>query len=109
MVDTSINWEALLPNIDAYIPSLPLVNLPLITLPTVDIPTAKISSNSALVNKKSNWIDFNAGQLLEGKSMPVLADEFLDFVLKIASGEIEAKSEKLDKHELSIFKDGVVL
>ncbi len=73
------------------------------------IPTAKISSNSALANKKSNWIDFNAGQLLEGKSMPELADEFLDFVLKLASGEIKAKAEKLDKHELAIFKDGVTL
>ena len=73
------------------------------------IPTAKISSNSALANKKSNWIDFNAGQLLEGKTMPDLADEFLEYVLKIASGEIKVKAEKLDKHELAIFKDGVTL
>lgn len=73
------------------------------------IPTAKISSNSALANKKSNWIDFNAGQLLEGKSMPELSEEFLNFVLKLASGETKAKAELLDKHELAIFKDGVTL
>ena len=73
------------------------------------VPTAKISSNSSLATKKKMWIDFNAGTLLENKSMPELTNEFLDFVLKLASGEIKAKAEKLDKHELAIFKDGVTL
>lgn len=73
------------------------------------VPTAKISSNTALANKKKMWIDFNAGILLEGKSMPELTEEFLDYILKLASGEIKAKAESLDKHELAIFKDGVTL
>ena len=73
------------------------------------VPTAKISSNSALALKKKSWIDFNAGALLEGKTMPELTDEFIQFVLKLASGEIKAKAETLDKHELAIFKDGVTL
>ena len=73
------------------------------------VPTAKISSNSNLANKKKTWIDFNAGSLLENKSMLELTDEFLEFVLKLASGEITAKAENLDKHELAIFKDGVTL
>ena len=73
------------------------------------VPTAKISSNINLANKKKTWIDFNAGQLLENKTMLELTDEFMDFVLKLASGEIKVKAEKLDKHELAIFKDGVTL
>ena len=73
------------------------------------VPTAKISSNSALANRKKAWIDFNAGTLLENKTMPDLTDEFLNYVLKLASGEIKAKAETLDKHELAIFKDGVTL
>ncbi len=73
------------------------------------VPTAKISSNSTLANKKKSWIDFNAGQLLENKSMSDLTDEFLEYVLKLASGEITTKAESLDKHELAIFKDGVTL
>ena len=73
------------------------------------VPTAKISSNNALAKKKKSWIDFNAGTLLENKTMPELTDEFIDFVLKLASGEITAKAENLDKHELAIFKDGVTL
>lgn len=73
------------------------------------VPTAKISSNSTLANKKKSWIDFNAGQLLENRTKTDLTDKFLDFVLKLASGEINAKAESLDKHELAIFKDGVTL
>ena len=73
------------------------------------VPTAKISSNTNLATKKKMWIDFNAGYLLENKSMPELTNEFLEFVLKLSSGEITAKAEKLDKHELAIFKDGVTL
>lgn len=73
------------------------------------VPTAKISSNSSIAKKKGAWIDFNAGQLLENKTMSDLTDEFMEFVIKLASGEIIAKAEKLDKHELAIFKDGVTL
>lgn len=33
------------------------------------VPTMKISTNSDLYNRKRNWIDFNAGNLVEGKTM----------------------------------------
>ena len=32
-------------------------------------PTVKVSTNSALAEKKKSWIDFNAGVLVEGKTM----------------------------------------
>ena len=73
------------------------------------VPTLKISSNTALSIKKNSWIDFNAGVLLENKSMQELTEEFFELILKVASGEIKAKAEMLDKHELAIFKDGVTL
>lgn len=73
------------------------------------MPTVKISSNSGLADKKKSWIDFDAGALLEGKRKDELADRFLDYILKPASGQIESKSEILDKHEIAIFKDGVIL
>ena len=73
------------------------------------VPTVKVSSNTPLYEKKKNWIDFNAGALLDGVSMDELADEFYEYLLKLASGEVHAKSEMLDKHELAIFKDGVTL
>lgn len=73
------------------------------------VPTVKVSSNTALYNKKKAWIDFNAGALLDGASMQELTEEFYEYLLKLASGEVHAKSEMLDKHELAIFKDGVTL
>ncbi|MBE6608796.1 MAG: altronate dehydratase [Ruminococcaceae bacterium] len=73
------------------------------------VPTLKISSNSALANFKSKWIDFDAGRLLCGESMEDITEEFTDYILSVASGEIKAASELLDKHELAIFKDGVTL
>jgi altronate hydrolase len=33
----------------------------------------------------------------------------MQYIIALASGEIKAKSEALDKHELAIFKDGVTL
>jgi len=73
------------------------------------VPTVKISSNTALYNKKRQWIDFDAGQLLSGVSMDDLCGQFLTYVLALASGTIRARSEALDRHDLAIFKDGVTL
>ena len=71
------------------------------------VPTVKIASNSALAKHKKNWIDFDAGRLMEGESMEVLTTELYELVLDIASGRKKAKSESLDKRDLTIFKDGV--
>lgn len=73
------------------------------------VPTIKISSNSELAKHKANWIDFDAGELLQGAEMGAFSQKFFDFILAVASGKQHAKSEKLDKHELAIFKDGVTL
>lgn len=71
-------------------------------------PTIKISTNSELYNKKSNWIDFNAGTVVEGESLDTAAERLLTFVKEIASGK-QTVSEKYGAREISIFKDGVVL
>ena len=73
------------------------------------VPTVKISNNSKLAALKPSWIDFDAGRLLSGLDMRSLSEEFTDYVLSVASGEIRASSEKLDKHGLAIFKDGITL
>lgn len=72
------------------------------------VPTMKISTNSNLYNNKKNWIDFNAGQLVDGKSMTELVPEFIDKVLAVASGE-QAQNEKNGYREISIIKNGVTL
>ena len=71
-------------------------------------PTLKIATNTALSEHKSNWIDFNAGTIVQGESLDSAADRLLDLVLETASGK-QTKSELHGAREISIFKDGVVL
>lgn len=73
------------------------------------VPTIKIASNSKLAQFKKNWIDFDAGTIASGESRKEAADRFMQFILDVASGRQLAKSERLDKHELAIFKNGVTL
>lgn len=72
------------------------------------VPTVKISTNTALYNKKSGWIDFNAGTVAEGEPLDAAGDRLLDFVLEVASGK-RTHSEDRDAREIAIFKDGVTL
>ena len=72
------------------------------------VPTMKIAPNPYLASHKKNWIDFSAGQLVEGRTMQELVPEFIDKVLAVASGEL-AKNEENGYREISIFKNGVTL
>jgi len=72
------------------------------------VPTVKISSNSALADKKRNWIDFNCGTLVEHGTPEDLSNNLFRFVLEIASGK-KTKSEEAGFHDMAIFKQGVTL
>jgi len=72
------------------------------------VPTVKISTNGALAQKKSGWIDFDASPILEGERMDKLTDKFLDYILEVASGK-QTKNEEKGFSEIAIFKDGVTL
>lgn len=72
------------------------------------VPTMKISTNSRLFHHKANWIDFNAGTLVEDEDMDVVLDRFIDFVLQTVNGE-KLKHEKTGFKEIAIFKTGVTL
>ena len=72
------------------------------------VPTVKVSTNKALADKKSNWIDFDASPVLDGTSMDVLTEEFFSYIIDVANG-METRNEINDYREISIFKDGVTL
>jgi altronate hydrolase len=72
------------------------------------VPVVKISSNSALAQKKKNWIDFDAGTLLDGERMDQLADAFFDQLLATASGR-KTCNEKNGYRDFAIWKSGVTL
>ena len=72
------------------------------------VPTVKISSNSALAEKKNNWIDFNCGVMVDGCELAALGEQLFDYVIQVASGEM-VKAEKAGFHDMAIFKQGVTL
>lgn len=74
------------------------------------VPTVKISSNSAIAEKKPHWIDFDAGGLLDGRTDPDrLTDQLFDHLLEVASGTRLANNEKHGYREIAIWKEGVTL
>ena len=72
------------------------------------VPTVKISTNTALAQKKHSWIDFDAGVLLEDPDLDKHGKALLSYVLQVAEGT-ETCAEKNGYREISIFKDGVTL
>lgn len=64
------------------------------------VPTIKISTNTALKNKKSHWIDFDA--------QTGSAEDLFDLIVRTAEG-METKNELGSYREIAIFKDGVTL
>ncbi|MGG3306299.1 altronate dehydratase family protein [Paenibacillus lautus] len=73
------------------------------------VPTVKVATNSELAARKKHWIDFNAGALLEGKSMEDLHEELMNRMVQLASGVEQTRNERNGFREISIFKDGVIL
>ena len=72
------------------------------------VPTMKISTNSTLAKNKPGWIDFNAGVIVENEPMEKTCERFIDYVIKVASGEL-VNNEKKGYREIAIFKTGVTL
>ncbi len=72
------------------------------------VPTLKIATNSQMAERKGNWIDFNAGTVVEGESLEETGRRLMDMVLQVASGK-KTKNEENGYRQISIFKDGVVL
>ena len=72
-------------------------------------PTFKIATNTDLATRKPNWIDFNAGRLVdEPVALDDLADALLAKVIRVASGIEQTCAEKNGCREIAIFKDGVI-
>lgn len=72
------------------------------------VPTVKVSTNTYLANRKPSWIDFDAGVILNDESMDATCRKFIDYIIKVASGEY-TNNEKKGYREISIFKNGVTL
>ena len=72
------------------------------------VPTMKISTNTALFERKKTWIDFNAGTIVENESINDVNERFIQYIIQVASGE-QVNNEKKNYREIAIFKTGVTL
>lgn len=70
-------------------------------------PTLKIASNTALADRKSGWIDFDAGRVLD-EGFGGAVDALLDLVIETASGRL-TRSETNGERDIAIWKSGVTL
>jgi altronate hydrolase len=73
------------------------------------VPTLKISSNTALYERKPHWIDFDAGPVAAGEPISQTARRLFELALPVASGERRTRAEDLGYRGIAIWKDGVTL
>jgi altronate hydrolase len=73
-------------------------------------PVLKVSSNTALAERMPDIIDIDTGPVIRGeKSIPEMGEEILDYVIKVASGELASKADQLDQNDFIPWKRGVSL
>jgi altronate hydrolase len=73
-------------------------------------PTVKMSSNTALANRMTDLIDINAGTIISGEdTIETKGEELLELLIKVASGEVLTKAERLGQDDFIPWKRGVSL
>jgi altronate hydrolase len=73
-------------------------------------PVVKLSTNSSLAQRMHDIIDVDTGPIIEGTQTIVqVGDTILDFVVKVASGEIRTKAEMKAQEDFIPWKRGVSL
>jgi altronate hydrolase len=73
-------------------------------------PVVKISSNTKLYNKMNDIIDINTGTIIEGEeTIEQAGARILDYVIGVASGEIEVSAVRHNQDDFIPWKRGVSL
>ena len=73
-------------------------------------PTFRLSSNTPLAKKKTAWIDYDAGRLLEAdteKKKNALAEQLYEMVIETANGTFIPYAERKGYRQLGMLRDGV--
>ena len=73
-------------------------------------PVLKLSSNTALYHKMKDIIDIDAGTVITGEdTIATMGEKILEHVIKVASGEVEAKSVINGHNDFIPWKRGISL
>lgn len=72
------------------------------------VPTVKLSTNSQLATRKSNWIDFDTGSIAVGDSFEQKLQELFEYLIEVVNGKYTV-NEQSDSRDIALFKTGVTL
>jgi altronate hydrolase len=73
-------------------------------------PVVKLATNPELARRMADIIDIDTGRIISGeKSVSEMGEEILDFVIRVASGEIRTKAEEKGQEDFIPWKRGVSL
>ncbi|MCC4212789.1 UxaA family hydrolase [Leeuwenhoekiella parthenopeia] len=73
-------------------------------------PVLKVASNSTLARRMPDIIDIDSGPVIRGeKTIEEMGEEILEYVIQVASGEVEAKADTLGQDDFIPWKRGVSL
>ena len=73
-------------------------------------PVIKISSNDTLTKKMGDIVDFNTGSVITGEStIAEKGEELLEYIIKVASGEIVPAAVRLGQDDFIPWKRGMSL
>lgn len=71
------------------------------------VPTIKIATNNELSQKKSSWIDFNAGNFSQTTAKEE-TEALINLIIDVINGK-QTRNEINNSREIAIMKDGVIL
>ncbi|MEO6636722.1 MAG: UxaA family hydrolase, partial [Ginsengibacter sp.] len=73
-------------------------------------PVIKVSSNTILYNKMHDIIDINTGTIIEGtETIEQAGERILEYIIKVASGEVEISAVRHLQNDFIPWKRGVSL
>ncbi|MGH9516615.1 MAG: UxaA family hydrolase [Terriglobales bacterium] len=73
-------------------------------------PVVKLSTNSSLAKRMPDIIDVDTGPIISGGStIEQMGEQVLDYVIRVASGEVRTKAEQKNQEDFIPWKRGVSL
>jgi altronate hydrolase len=73
-------------------------------------PVIKLSTNTRIYERMPDIIDINCGSIIEGtETIPQAADRILNYIMEVASGNIQPKAVLLGQDDFIPWKRGVSL
>src|SRR5690606_15383529 len=73
-------------------------------------PVIKLSTNTAVFEKMHDIIDLNCGTVIEGsESIAEVGERILEYVISVASGEVQPKAVELGQDDFIPWRRGISL